>query len=331
MADNNGAPALDAPELSQSDYRALREGRTIAVKTSEAPPPAPPPADAESGAGSEPADDLEGQGGSDEGKDGQQQQGEKKPAGAQQKRGLVDEVIKLRRENRDLKTRGAAPPPPLPEQPKPAPQGAPGEAARAGRLEEPDISKFTDYDKFNREFIRVQVHNAQLDAAEARAAADKASAEQTALQQRIGTWQGRLRAAAVEFPDFEAVAFQTTLPVSATMGDAIMGSELGPKVLYHLGSHPDEAARISKLSPIDQVREIGKLEHSLSQAAAALASGEEEEEEVPPPSAKSAISKAPPPVPRPAGAAKAGAPSMKSLEGISQAEYRALRESGRLR
>lgn len=43
-------------------------------------------------------------------------------------------------------------------------------------------------------------------------------------------------------------------------GRAILESDLGQRVLYHLAKNPEEAERIAKLSPTRQVIEIGKLE-----------------------------------------------------------------------
>lgn len=323
---DTATPALDAAELPLSDYRALREGRSIerapvtTRESSEAPPAKTPPANAESGAESEPAKESS-EGPEDEnGSEGEQeqQQGEKKPG---QKRGLVDEVIKLRRENRELKTR-VTPPPQDQQQPKPAP---PVEVAPPADDPEPDIKKYSDYDKYNRDLVKWEVRNTQRQAA----AEAQQRAEQEAARSRVSTWQQRVSSAAAEFSDFEAVAFNTTLPISRTMGDAIMRSDVGPQVLYHLGSHPDVAGRIAKLDPIDQIREIGKLEISLSKPVETPPSDEDEEDSAPP--TKQATSKAPAPIPRPAGSGAKPAPSLKSLEGISQAEYRALRESGKLR
>lgn len=45
---------------------------------------------------------------------------------------------------------------------------------------------------------------------------------------------------------------------------AIIESEVGPQVLYHLSKHPDDAERIADLSPLRQVAELGKLETKLS-------------------------------------------------------------------
>ena len=66
-----------------------------------------------------------------------------------------------------------------------------------------------------------------------------------------------------KYDDFEQVAYNPNLPVTEAMARAIQASEIGPDVLYHLGNSPNEAARISRLDPILQAREIGKIEARL--------------------------------------------------------------------
>jgi hypothetical protein len=48
------------------------------------------------------------------------------------------------------------------------------------------------------------------------------------------------------------------------MAQAIQYSEIGPDLAYHLGANPKEAERISRLPPILQAKEIGKLEAKLA-------------------------------------------------------------------
>lgn len=64
--------------------------------------------------------------------------------------------------------------------------------------------------------------------------------------------------------DYDEICFDDDLPISPVMIEAIIGSDMGPQILYHLGNNPKEAARIAKLRPIGQIREIGKLEGKLS-------------------------------------------------------------------
>jgi hypothetical protein len=48
------------------------------------------------------------------------------------------------------------------------------------------------------------------------------------------------------------------------MAQTIQASEIGPDVAYFLGSNPKEADRISRLAPLLQAREIGKLEAKIA-------------------------------------------------------------------
>jgi hypothetical protein len=48
------------------------------------------------------------------------------------------------------------------------------------------------------------------------------------------------------------------------MAQAIQSSDIGPEVIYYLGSNPKEAGRISRLPPILQAKEIGKIEANLA-------------------------------------------------------------------
>ena len=47
------------------------------------------------------------------------------------------------------------------------------------------------------------------------------------------------------------------------MAETIQASEVGPEVVYYLGSNPKEADRISHLQPFLQAKEIGRIEAKL--------------------------------------------------------------------
>lgn len=66
--------------------------------------------------------------------------------------------------------------------------------------------------------------------------------------------------ARVKYDDFEQVAYNPNVRITDVMAEAIQASDIGPDVAYHLGSNPKEADRISRLSPILQAREIGRIE-----------------------------------------------------------------------
>ena len=71
-------------------------------------------------------------------------------------------------------------------------------------------------------------------------------------------------AARDKYDDFEQVAYNPNLPITDFMAQSIQASDAGPDVLYYLGSNPKEADRISRLSPLQQAKELGKIEAKLA-------------------------------------------------------------------
>jgi hypothetical protein len=70
--------------------------------------------------------------------------------------------------------------------------------------------------------------------------------------------------ARAKYDDFEQVAYNPQLRVTDVMAETIKASEMGPDLAYWLGSNPKEADRISRLSPLLQAREIGRMEAKLA-------------------------------------------------------------------
>ena len=69
-----------------------------------------------------------------------------------------------------------------------------------------------------------------------------------------------------KYDDFDQVAYNPQLRITDVMAQTIQTSDVGPELAYHLGTNPKEAERISKLAPLAQAREIGKLEAKLAAA-----------------------------------------------------------------
>ena len=72
-----------------------------------------------------------------------------------------------------------------------------------------------------------------------------------------------IKEARAKYADFDSVALNVSVPVTQHMYDAAMGDNLG-EVLYHLGKNPEEASRIASLSPVQQAKEIGRIETIIS-------------------------------------------------------------------
>jgi hypothetical protein len=98
----------------------------------------------------------------------------------------------------------------------------------------------------------------------------KAAAEQ---ELRFKAWAERIDKAKAELPDFEDMVQSSEVSVSDPVRDAIMESDLGPKILYHLAENSEFATKLNGMSVVSALREIGKLEARLEKPAQAESTG----------------------------------------------------------
>ncbi len=82
--------------------------------------------------------------------------------------------------------------------------------------------------------------------------------------QLLEAYHDREEAAREKYEDFEQVAYNPKLPITDVMAETIQASDIGPDVAYYLGTNPQEATRISRLTPFLQAKEIGKIEAKLA-------------------------------------------------------------------
>lgn len=179
---------------------------------------------------------------------------EKPKARGVQKR--LDELTRLRHDAerdrdywRDLAVQKSKQPETTPEpEPVVAPKG------------KPSLDQFESYEAYTEALTEWKVEE-RFRAQEERAAQAREAAQAEA---RKATFQERAQAFATEAEDFQQVAFNPSLPVSAAMAEAIQSSDKGPQLLYHLGKNPQEAVRIASLGSFQAAMELGKLEAKLS-------------------------------------------------------------------
>ena len=134
---------------------------------------------------------------------------------------------------------------------------------------EPRIDNFDDFDQYvaaKAEWIASKKINETLDERERRSAEERAAA---AHYQAVDGWNQRLEKATAELPDFKEVIESSDVPMSDFMRDAIIDSDLGPKVAYWLANNPDEAKKIASMSPLATVKAIGRIEERLESLAKA--------------------------------------------------------------
>lgn len=139
-------------------------------------------------------------------------------------------------------------------------QNAPQQNQAQTAQEEPQPHQFTDAFEYAKALTDYRVEHmlAQEKANQAQAAA------QAERQQVINQWTKKVDAAKAELPDFdEMVQSAGDVVIPDHVRDAMMESDVGPKLLYHFAENPDLARSIAAMPPIKALREIGKLEAKL--------------------------------------------------------------------
>lgn len=296
---NLGAPAAAPKELPKKEEAKPEEVKTTSESATEHTEEDP----------GEPAEEL--------------QEVKKPPRGVQKR---LDELAKreadaVRRAealqamlDRELAAKQA--PKPEPEKPVAQEDDAPKRPLKTEFVDNPD-----GYEQAVDDYI---AKRASYEATKA-VKADRAEQEQQAQQKAIAdgnkavkdAYTGRVEKAKGKYADYHEVAESPDVQVSIPMAHAIMHSEHGPDIAYHLGKNPAEAERISKLSPPLQLVELGLIVASLRAPA------KEPVKEPVKEAAKPPVSNAPKPI-KPLGAGSEAV--SKSPEDESMDEYAARRK-----
>ncbi len=125
----------------------------------------------------------------------------------------------------------------------------------------PDISTYTDVAKYEADLT---AYNREMFQAELRA--ENAAKAQLAIEH---TWEQKKEAFMADNPDYEEVVGNSNLQISNVVKEAIVESDIGPHLVFHLANNPEIVAHLKTLSLASQAREIGKIEASLAKPVAA--------------------------------------------------------------
>ena len=103
---------------------------------------------------------------------------------------------------------------------------------------------------------------------------DKQEAERRAQEDRnkvLDGWNKRLNDAKADLPDFDDMVASSDVVVNDHIRDAILESDVGPQILYHLAENPELADKLNSGSPISALRQIGRLEAQFERKEAPVA------------------------------------------------------------
>ena len=122
--------------------------------------------------------------------------------------------------------------------------------------EEPQPSQFNDafeYAKALAEFTAdKRIGEMRKQDAEAKEAQER--------QKVIDQWANKVQQAKASLPDFDDIVASSDVVVNDDIRDAILESDVGPQILYHLAENEEVAKKIAGLNAKQALREIGKLE-----------------------------------------------------------------------
>ena len=122
--------------------------------------------------------------------------------------------------------------------------------------EEPQPSQFNDAFEYAK---ALAVYSTE----QALAERDRQEAQAKVTQERqkvIETWASKVQQAKAVLPDFDDIVASSDVVIQDDIRDAILESDVGPQILYHLAENEDVAKKIAGLSAKQALREIGKLE-----------------------------------------------------------------------
>ena len=183
---------------------------------------------------------------------------------------------------------------------------------------EPQPSQFEDAFEYAKALAEWSTEKAlrERDAAEAQ----RKQQEAEAVKHR--EWADRVAKAKANLPDFDDMVASSDVVVSNEVRDAIMESEVGPQLLYHLADNPEVAESLAKMPAVKALREIGKLEARLERSDAK-------------PEVKTVAAKSNAPAPiSPLRATSAAADVQVNSEGQfhgTYAQWKAARKAGKIR
>ena len=124
---------------------------------------------------------------------------------------------------------------------------------------EPKLEQF-DYDP--EKYATAKAEYAKTQAAKELETKQKAETAKQAQAKLLTAWEEKVTRAEDKYDDWQEKVGELQ-PTNALIS-AIMEADNGEDVAYYLGTHPKEAQRLAQLSPLSQVREIGKLEAKLA-------------------------------------------------------------------
>ena len=165
------------------------------------------------------------------------------------------------------------------------------QAAPAVEAKPAEATKFpalADYDYDEAKHSQAVIEYTRAEARREAVAVLKAERDRQDAERRQQTWKQKADEFSKVQPDFNELVSDPTLPITAEMTQAVLDSEIGPELAYHLARNREVAEQVSRMSGTALALALGRIEGRLI-AQKELAAR---------PAAAPQVTKAPPPPPK---------------------------------
>lgn len=139
------------------------------------------------------------------------------------------------------------------------PKSQPAADEPAPKLE--DFGKYEDYVSAHAAYVARNEARKEMQGLNARV---EEATRQVETRQQEAEWNKREAKAREKYADYDEVVHTEELTITPVMAAALKQMDDGTDVAYHLGEHPDTAARIAQLSEIGQIVELGRIATKLA-------------------------------------------------------------------
>ena len=149
---------------------------------------------------------------------------------------------------------------------RPQTQQVPEPAAREP-VAKPNLADFTDYETYIEALTDWKTTQKVTEVVHNQREATVQERQQAEAMELAKGWASKQEDARKSIPDYDEVMGGAETVVAPYITDAILTSDRGPEVAYHLAKNPALAEKLNRLSPIAAAREIGRIEAALEKSS----------------------------------------------------------------
>jgi hypothetical protein len=128
---------------------------------------------------------------------------------------------------------------------------------------EPQLSDYDDWGKYAKDVAKWEVKNAKTEIE----TSQNREVNRVLRQKAEDTFKERMGAYSEKHEDFQELVEEIAPLIKGAALDALLETKDAPEIIHHLAKNPEEAERLSTLSPLAAAREIGRIEARLETRA----------------------------------------------------------------